>query len=350
MVSLVYAALLTGWQVGLILAPILFTHLQARRFQRSGASQLRLTLVLVLGFFILLKGSMLALLMRASLDHLVAYVPFASINAGPGLLPLGISYCLFRLIHYIVEVHRGRLPVAPLWALTLFVLWFPTFRAGPIHRMGTFTPASHPRPQQINTALFRIISGLTKKVLLVDLLMVGHLAAWLQAQPLGLPLQQLTLAYFLTLMVYLDFSGYSDLAIGVSSVFGYQVMENFDYPLARSNPAQFWRSWHISLYTFIRDYFFLPVFGRAATFNKMLLGLFLCFTLSQVWHAFTLNFLLLGTYHGALMAGWALFERWRKRSGLAAAGRLGRALWWIVTFHLVAAGFLLFFWGRMPGS
>jgi alginate O-acetyltransferase complex protein AlgI len=348
LVSLAYAYLLISWRLLLILALILFVHHRATRAASHPGTRLAWTLGLVLGIFAGLKS--LLLVVSLVLGQVPLYVPIAEVSATAVVLPMGISYCLFRLIHYAVEVHRKRLSPGPLHRLMLFVIWFPTFRAGPIDRLNRFRPAERLTLKDVNAALFRIISGLVKKILLADLGMVSYLTPLLLAHPLPAPLQQLVTAYVLTLLVYLDFSGYSDLAIGTSRLFGYRILENFDYPLHRRTIAEFWRHWHISLYLFIRDYFYFPIFGRATSFKKMLLGLFLAQVLSQIWHAFSLNFLLLGCYHGSFMVLWGFYDRWRRKRSLRSWGWAGRVLWTLLTFHIVAVGFLLFFWGRLPAS
>ena len=342
--SLAHAALLSGWGLSLLALLILFAHRRAAPGRGSGLS---FSLMLLLGAFVLLKAPLLlsALIQR----ELPVFVPLAAADPGALVLPLGLSYCLFRLIHYVVEVKRGTQEPVPLHRLGLYVLWFPTLRAGPIERLPRFTPQVRPAAAEINGGLLRTVSGVLKKTLVADFLLRGLLGPWLTQAALPWPLLSLLRWYTVTLVVYMDFSGYSDLAIGQSRLLGYRIVENFDYPLLKPNIAAFWRSWHISLHLFIRDYFFFPLFGRATSVRKMYAGLFLAFVCSQIWHALTINFLLLGAYHGLLLVLYAAWERWRRprRKG-GPPGLLARGLGALGTFQLAAAGFWIFFWGRAP--
>lgn len=346
-VSLAQALLLAGWQLSLLLGLLLYVHLRARRQGRGEPGRLAWTLAVLLGTFVLLKAPLLvaALVNRA----VPLFVPIASVDTSTLALPLGTSYCLFRLIHYIVEVHRGRLKAASLVDLLLYVIWFPTFRAGPIERYGRFVPSEAVSAGDLNNGLLRIIAGLAKKLLLADFLVGGLFGHWLATAGLPAWLALLLRWYAVSWIVYFDFSGYSDIAIGISRLFGYRILENFDYPYFKANIAEFWRSWHISLHLFIRDYFFFPLFGRATSLGKMLAGLFLSFVCSQIWHALTVNFLALGAYHGLLLVAWGLYDRRRRKRGAAARpGPVGRVLGALFTFHLVTAGYWLFFWGQAP--
>lgn len=349
LVSLAQAFLLTSWQLGLLLALIGFVHLRARR-ARAGPPGARLswTIATLLGAFALLKLPFLVASLLAGTAPI--FVPVAEVSAGQLLLPMGVSYCLFRLLHVIVEIHRGRFEPPPLHRLTLYVLFFPTFRAGPIERLERFEPAERLTRADFDAGLARVIAGLLKKVVLADFLLGDLYHGWL-LQHAGLPPAAFWLLrwYGVSLLVYLDFSGYSDIAIGLSRLLGYRIVENFDYPYLKPNIAAFWRSWHISLHLFIRDYFFFPLFGRATSRRKMMLGLLLAFVCSQVWHALSINFLALGAYHGALLVLWSLYERWQTRRGRRPSStRLSRVAGALLTFQLVTAGYWLFFWGQAP--
>jgi len=120
--------------------------------------------------------------------------------------------------------------------------------------------------------------------------------------------------YGLAVQVYMDFSGYTDLALGVSRLFGYKIMENFNLPYFRPNLAEVWRNWHISVYSFIRDYFFFPLFAVRGSALKLHVGIFLTFVVFMIWHDGSLRFLALGVYHGVGMVIWNLFQLLKRKS------------------------------------
>jgi alginate O-acetyltransferase complex protein AlgI len=227
------------------------------------------------------------------------------------IVPLGLSYIIFRLIHYIVESYKQNLPQHSIWDMALYVLFFPTFFAGPVDRFPGFYRQVAERkefdPADINYGLFRLISGVIKKFIIADSLspvIMPILGSPNNSSPLFLLLS----IYGVAIRIYMDFSGYTDMALGVSRLFGYRIMENFNYPFFKKNIASFWRNWHMSVYSFIRDYFFLPVFGYRASQLKIYAGMFFTMLLFCLWHEGSLAFFLLGTYHGLGLIIWQLFQ------------------------------------------
>jgi D-alanyl-lipoteichoic acid acyltransferase DltB (MBOAT superfamily) len=226
-------------------------------------------------------------------------------------LPLGMSYIVFRLIHYIVEVYRKTLPEHTFWDLALYVFFFPTFIAGPVERFQNFQPQTvKAKPldtEDINYGLFRIISGIIKKFIVADSL-----------TPIIIPLLNspedysrilvLLAVYGLAIQVYMDFSGYTDMALGVARLFGYKIIENFNYPFFKKNIAMFWRNWHMSVYSFIRDYFFFPFFVYRASQLKIYIGMVTTFVVFMLWHEFSIPFLIAGIYHGLGLAAWQFLQ------------------------------------------
>lgn len=233
------------------------------------------------------------------------------------VLPVGISYIVFRLIHYIIEVYRKSLPVHTFWDLGLYVCFFPTFIAGPVERFQRFHPQTvENKPLEtsdINYALFRIISGIIKKFIVADFL--AKIIMPVLTSPQEQPRVFLILAvYGLAIRLYMDFSGYTDMALGVARLFGYKIMENFNYPFFKQNIADFWRNWHISVYSFIRDYFFFPIFGHRATQLKIYIGIFITMIVFMLWHELSLPFLIAGIYAGSGLVVWQLFQELKRKS------------------------------------
>jgi alginate O-acetyltransferase complex protein AlgI len=256
-------------------------------------------------------------------------------------LPIGVSFFTFEKISYIVDVWRG--DVAPRrdpFDVLLFVSLFPRSIAGPIVRLREIEDQLHtprPLPQQVSEGAIRFGHGLAKKVLIADQIAPiadaafassnGDLttsSAWLGA-----------LAY--TLQIYFDFSGYSDMAIGIALMLGFRLPENFDRPYTSRSVTEFWRRWHMTLSRWFRDYVYLPLGGSRGGTLATYRNLIVVFALVGLWHGAAWSFLLWGLYHGT----WLLVER---RFGLRAlddnvrAERLRRA----VTFVIVLLGWVLF--------
>lgn len=349
--SVLYAALVVRQEAALLLALLLFVHARGRALARVRAAdppgeppRLAPALALLVGVLVLLKGLVLAAQLLSG--GLPLYDPTA-VSAEGMILPLGLSFGVFRLIHLLVEMQRGRVEPPDLRALLAYVLFFPLFLAGPLERYPRFVAQERLDAALVNGGLLRILGGVAKKLIVVQYLLGGLCLPWIGAQYGGTLPGVVLAAYALILLLWLDFSAYSDVAIGTSKLFGYTICENFDYPLLRPNIGEFWRTWHMSLYSFIRDYFFFPLFGRATSRKKLLLGVFLSLTVFHLWHGFTLNYLLLGAYHGLLMASWTRYTRWKrqKRRPDLLPGRAGKVVGTMLTATLVAAGSLLFFWG-----
>lgn len=266
---------------------------------------------------------------------------------GGALLPLGLSYVVFRLISYAVDVGRGVAPRGSPVEVATYALFLPAFLAGPVDRFGRIHPQLDAPAFDLlrfQQGLQRALVGIVKKALLAD-----PLAAWLAplyAAPdeAGVWLL-LASAVPLAVQIYLDFSGYTDLAIGVGAMFGLRLTENFDRPWLSENIAAFWRRWHISVSEFIRDYFFLPVFAYRPRPWKIRLGVFTTLFVFMVWHGATWSFVLLGVWHGGAMLAWQVLQDVkRRRPALRRAidDPRWRWAWRLVTLLWVSVGFLAF--------
>ena len=179
-------------------------------------------------------------------------------------LPIGLSYITFRLVHYIVESYRGAVPKSSFCDFALYVLFFPTLLAGPVERFPRFHQQTgeikNVDIREINYGLYRIIKGALKKFFIGDSLSRAVMPILFNPQ-MHSRTEILPAIYGSALVLFMDFSGYTDIAIGVSRLFGYKIVENFDRPFFKKNIALAIRSWHISVYSWARDYFFFPLFG-----------------------------------------------------------------------------------------
>lgn len=259
-------------------------------------------------------------------------------------LPLGISFITFTLIAYVVDVYSGRYRLERnAGMLTGLVLFFPHLIAGPILRPGELLPQLH-RPKRrlgvlavFGIAIFSI--GLLKKLVFADTLseVVGHV--FLPSATGLTGLDYLLGIYGFTLQIYCDFSGYTDMAIGSALLLGVRLPTNFQRPYLASSVVEFWTRWHITLSTWLRDYLYIPLGGNRSGYWRQALNLFITMALGGLWHGASWNFVLWGLAHGT---GISFVHAVRRFRFLHWLGRLPRTLRVVVTFHFVAACWVLF--------
>ena len=253
-------------------------------------------------------------------------------------LPLGISFFTFQAMSYVLDVNRGRGSVQrnPL-KVGLYISFFPQLIAGPIVKYETVAGEIDGRRENwadFSAGVCRFLVGMGKKVILANqLAVVADFAYGRPAGALSTGLAWLgALCY--TLQIYYDFSGYSDMAIGMGRMFGFHFLENFHYPYFSRSVTEFWRRWHISLSTWFRDYVYFPLGGsRVDTRRKHIRNLFIVWLLTGIWHGAAWTFLLWGLYYFALLV-------LEKFCGLGRGWPTG--LQWLFTFFLVNLGWVLF--------
>jgi alginate O-acetyltransferase complex protein AlgI len=297
-------------------------------------------------------GTVIALVIALAAVKALAGDGQSVLPIGGGVaVPLGFSFMAFELIHVAVERRRGRIDAMSLVELTAFALFFPCRVAGPIRRYPAFMSAvadAAPSGQDVFAGIWRLLLGLAKRQLLAEPLRIA-VAVWPAAET---PLAAWRGLIACSLWIYLDFSAYSDVAIGVSRLFGIGVPENFRWPYFSVNITQFWERWHISLSQWIRDYVFLPIgralFATRLRMRPLLLALITfeaTFLIVGAWHGLGVNFLIWGAYHGLLLGGHHVYSRlapawlaeWPPYHSRAAA-LASRAL----TFGLVTLGWVPF--------
>lgn len=270
-------------------------------------------------------------------------------------LPLGISFYTFQALSYIVDVYRRQVPVQNrFWNLALYISMFPQLVAGPIVRYGDINKEIDSRKlalPEISQGIVRFLIGLGKKVLFANSL--GELADAVWAVP-GLEISVTTawlglIAY--TLQIYFDFSGYSDMAIGLGRMMGFHFIENFRYPYLSRSVSEFWRRWHISLGSWFRDYVYIPLGGSRVSQGKMIRNLLLVWGLTGFWHGANWTFLLWGLYYGVLICVEKVcrLEERRIPSALRHLGCLLAVILGWVLFRSDTAGQAAMFLGRLMG-
>lgn len=248
----------------------------------------------------------------------------------PVILPLGISFYTFQSLSYTIDVWRGRLAPEPSFTrFALFVTFFPQLVAGPIVRASELLPQLRVRPrltaERMEQGLFRIFKGLFKKVILGDWI-AGHFTDAVFTNPDAYTSPEIMLGlYAFTVQLYADFSGYSDIAIGTARLLGFDIPENFDRPYQARNLGEFWRRWHITLSTWLRDYLFFPLGGSHGGAARTYFNLWLTMFLVGMWHYKTgtsWNFVIYANIHGLAM----LFNRWNRTRdrGLAVSKKVTR--------------------------
>lgn len=277
-----------------------------RAFRRKSLLAVSVTAnLLVLGFF---------KYCNFFIDSFVRLGHFLGVDvSGPAIniiLPVGISFYTFQSIAYVVDVYRGHLRAERNWMhYNTFIGFFPQLVAGPIER------ATHLLPQikapnvitweHLSSGFCLASFGMFKKVVLADnISRVADAVFGSNAYPAhGTPLWWNTLigTYAFALQIYCDFSAYSDIARGTSRMMGFDLMRNFDLPYFATNPSDFWRRWHISLSTWLRDYLYIPLGGNRGSWIATYRNLFLTMLLGGLWHGATWLFVIWGAYHGTLL-------------------------------------------------
>lgn len=228
------------------------------------------------------------------------------------ILPIGISFYTFEAINYVVDVYRGHVKAETNLAnFLLFILFFPHLVAGPIVRARDFLPQIHRRKRwnwvraQVGVQLF--LMGLLKKWVIAD--RMAAFADPVFADPLAYKTGAVWIAMLAyALQIYGDFSGYSDMALGTAHLFGYHLTLNFNMPYLARNISEFWRRWHISLSSWLRDYLFIPLGGSRGSTWMVCRNLLITMTLGGLWHGASWNFVLWGVIHGLLLIGHRLFQ------------------------------------------
>lgn len=272
------------------------------------------------------------------------WLPEAFIEGPTGqiLVPVGISFYTFQTLSYTIDIYRGTLrPARHIRDFALFVSFFPQLVAGPIVRAAEFLPQLErpfePRSEHLRQGLRRFLIGLVKKVALADVLgaeLVDPIFADPQAFSWGLRCVAL---YGFALQIYLDFSAYSDIAIGLGRVLGFELPENFDRPYRSTSVREFWRRWHITLSTWVRDYLFISLGGSRGGAWRTARNLTVSMVAIGLWHGASL----LWVSYGLLQALAMLVERWVDPGGGGRSSPLKRPLRWLLTFHFIVFSCLL---------
>ena len=258
-------------------------------------------------------------------------------------LPVGISFYTFQSVSYAVDVYKKKVEATPSFLQFLFYLsFFPLLLAGPITRAGTFFPQIEKKEpisqQMIYAGLWMIIIGILKKAVIADY--IAQYNNWIFDSPLsysGFECLMGTLGY--TVQIYCDFSGYSDMSIGIASIMGFQLVQNFNFPYRATNLSDFWRRWHISLSTWLRDYIYIPLGGNRKGELRTYINNFLTMIIAGLWHGASWIFVFWGALHGIGLVIQKLNKRWLDR---LPNNWIIRFLSWLLTFVFLIIAWIFF--------
>ena len=310
------------------------------RAVNAGNILLNLTILGVFKYYDFFAASFAELFGIADYDSLLLRI----------ILPVGISFFVFQSMSYTIDIYRGQLKPLSNWLDYLFYLsFFPQLVAGPIVRARDFIPQIRQNPvvvtrEMFGTGVFLILTGLFKKAIISDYISLNFVDRIFDEPLLYSGFECLMGIYGYALQIYCDFSGYSDMAIGIALLLGFRFPKNFDAPYKSATITEFWRRWHISLSTWLRDYLYISLGGnrkgRIRTYGNLLLTMLL----GGLWHGAAVRFILWGGLHGAALA---LHKLWMALvPGAKATG--AQMHWWsraagmLLTFNIVCLGWLMF--------
>jgi alginate O-acetyltransferase complex protein AlgI len=309
-VLVLLASVVTNWAFGLLIE---------RRHKQGGTARNLLRLAVAFNLLTLISfkyANFIVDNLNAALALLGPGLNLGPIMLDPVHLPIGISFFTFQALSYVVDVHRGDAPAQrSVFRVGLFISLFPQLIAGPIVRYHQIAAQLSQRTAELDdiaAGLRRFVIGLGKKVLIANTLAIPADAIF------SLPASELTPAVAwwgvtcFALQIYFDFSGYSDMAIGIGRCLGFRFPENFDWPYLSDSVRTFWRRWHISLSSFFRDYVYIPLGGSRLGATRTHVNLIAVFLLCGLWHGASWSFVVWGAMHGVFL----VLER----------GRLGRLL------------------------
>ena len=263
------------------------------------------------------------------------------------ILPAGISFFTFRSISYLVDIYRGEIePATNFLEYTFFLTFFPPLLAGPVVRAKDMLPQIKANPiatrAMVAEGLFLIIAGLIKKVIIADYISGNFVDRIFENPDLYSGFENVMGVFGFTLQIYCDFSGYSDMAIGIALLLGFRFKDNFNAPFKAQNPTEFWHRWHISLSTWLRDYVYIPMGGNRKGKFRAYLNQMTTMLIGGLWHGASWMYMIWGAFQGILLVGhktirsvYRLPERFRDNRSVRVTNI-------VITLILTVIGFTIF--------
>jgi len=263
-------------------------------------------------------------------------------------LPVGVSFFTFQSLSYTIDIYRGTIkPVDNIFDYAFFVSFFPQLVAGPIVRARDFIPQLYQptfiTKEMLGRGIFLIAIGLFKKAVISDYISINFVDRIFDNPSLYTGLENLFGVYAYALQIYCDFSGYSDMAIGIALLLGFRYNINFDSPYQSASITEFWRRWHISLSTWLRDYLYISLGGNRKGKIRTYINLMLTMLLGGLWHGASFRYVLWGGLHGIGLA----FDKFINSLFKIKKNMLTRVLGVIITFHFVCFCWIFFRAGDM---
>jgi len=271
----------------------------------------------------------------------VAYISGNGFKPLDIFLPIGISFFTFQAMSYVIDVYRRDIsPEYNLLDFAFYISFFPQLVAGPIVRASHFLPQLKKKititHDQISAGMFLVMQGLVKKAVIADYIAQYNDMVFRMPQTYS-GFENLMAVYGYTLQIYCDFSGYSDIAIGIGKMMGFDLGINFLKPYQARNITDFWRRWHISLSTWLRDYLYIPLGGNRKGKLRTYVNLFVTMLLGGLWHGASWKFIVWGGLHGTGLAVHKLYSKYI--NPILPSTWIGKFLSWLLTFH-----FVVFLW------
>ena len=262
-------------------------------------------------------------------------------------LPIAISFLTFHALSYIIDVYHRKIPATrSLVDILLYISFFPHLIAGPIVRAKAFLEqtvrSSSPRDVRLGFAVLLIGGGLFKKVIVASYLSTDFVDGVFRSPADYSRLDLLLGMYAYAIQIYCDFSAYTDIAIGIANLLGYRFPQNFNQPYRATSVRDFWRRWHMTLSSWLRDYLYIPLGGNRGGELACYRNILVTMGLGGLWHGASANFILWGLLHGAALVAERLRESAAAAFPVWSGGRFAAVLGWLVTFHFVCVTWVLF--------
>jgi len=336
----------SGWYFLLMMAAAVVAHILAIKIYKTRKHNQRKSfmiagVVLFLGLLAYFKYT--NFIINIVNNFSTQKIPFQSI-----FLPLGISFYAFELISYIVDVYKRKFkPVKHLLDFSFYISFFPHLVAGPIVRPNELVPQIRSKilidKEYIGKGIFFILSGLLKKAVISDYIGVNFVDRIFDNPTLYSGIENLMGVYGYTLQIYCDFSGYSDMAVGIALLMGFHLPLNFSAPYQSTSITEFWRRWHISLSSWLRDYLYIPLGGNKSGKVRQYVNLMITMLLGGLWHGASFKFIVWGGMHGLALALDKAKRELLNKFNLHPKNKVWYKIGgWIFTFHLVAFCWIFF--------
>lgn len=341
-ILLVFSLLFYAWgepkYIVLMLVTILISYIMGLLINKYDSKPKVKKLLLIMAIILILAGLIFFKYTNFILENF-SKVTKANITFMDIILPIGISFYSFQILSYIIDLYNKKVEVQRnIFSLALYVSLFPQLIAGPIVRYETVEDELKNRKENLSDILSgfkRFIIGLSKKIIIANNMgIIADSIFVLNNSNIGTLIMWLgVLAY--TLQIYFDFSGYSDMAIGLGKMFGFHFLENFNYPYIARSITDFWRRWHISLSSWFRDYIYIPLGGNRVSKLKWIRNICVVWLLTGLWHGASWNFVLWGAYFAIILLIEKIFL-------LKFLEKMPKIIQWIYAIFLIMFGWVIF--------